>query len=499
MDKVKMLPSGKPKIIFSRQSCIITTGQCDACPSMLGAAWESAAVNKNLYCSLAPISSSVKLDKYHEVALLNGDVSPVVLNQSAIDLLELFRVPQYENAINSFAGRHGIGAFTKRMLASGLFLPQPCAGQTLREEYHALDAWIHLTDRCNLRCDYCYVPQTTQEMSIGTGKAVIESTVQTALIHGFKKVKLKYAGGEPLLRFPLLAELHDFARNLAEEHGLDLDGVVLSNGTLFDSEIASSMQSLGLRLMISVDGLGEHHDSHRPFADRRPSSVCVMNAVRFSLDAGFKPDISITVSSRNVHGLPEVLAWALEMNLHFSINFYRENDQSITHKGLALNDDKVIASLLSAYKVIEANLPRHNFLASLTDRANLSVPHVHTCGVGQNYLVFDTQGHVSKCQMRMDAPVSSAWAADPLGDVRADLGGVRNVSVEEKEGCRDCQWKYWCAGGCPLETFRATGRYDVKSPNCNIYKALFPEALRLEGLRLLKYQDDPEVVEKIVL
>ena len=51
---------------------------------------------------------------------------------------------------------------------------------------------------------------------------------------------------------------------------------------------------------------------------------------------------------------------------------------------------------------------------------------------------------------------------------------------------RDCEWKYFCTGGCPLESYRATGRYDVKSPNCNIYKTIFPEALRLEGLRLLK-------------
>jgi hypothetical protein len=39
----------------------------------------------------------------------------------------------------------------------------------------------------------------------------------------------------------------------------------------------------------------------------------------------------------------------------------------------------------------------------------------------------------------------------------------------------------------PVATFRATGRYDIKSPNCRIYKAIHPEALRLEGLRLLKY------------
>ena len=37
--------------------------------------------------------------------------------------------------------------------------------------------------------------------------------------------------------------------------------------------------------------------------------------------------------------------------------------------------------------------------------------------------------------------------------------------------------------GLPLVTYRATGRYGVKSPNCSIYKALFPEVLRLEQLR----------------
>ena len=64
---------------------------------------------------------------------------------------------------------------------------------------------------------------------------------------------------------------------------------------------------------------------------------------------------------------------------------------------------------------------------------------------------------------------------------------MQNLAVEEKEGCRTCEWRYWCAGGCPLVTYKVTGRNDVKSPNCNIYKALFPAALRLEALRLLKY------------
>jgi uncharacterized protein len=86
-------------------------------------------------------------------------------------------------------------------------------------------------------------------------------------------------------------------------------------------------------------------------------------------------------------------------------------------------------------------------------------------------------------------PVTDIKVHDPLVVLQSDRNGIQNLSVEEKAGCKTCEWKYWCAGGCPLATFRMTGRYDVKSPYCNIYKALFPEALRLEGLRIMKYSE----------
>ena len=206
------------------------------------------------------------------------------------------------------------------------------------------------------------------------------------------------------------------------------------------------------------------------------------------------PNISVTVSSRTAEGLPEIMGWILERELPFSLNFYRENELSATHEDMRLDEEKIINGMLAAFKVIENNLPRRGFLGGIIDRANLSAAHTHTCGVGQNYLVFDQNGQVAKCQMHIRKPITNIHAADPLAIIRADQIGIQNMPVEEKEGCKTCEWKYWCAGGCPLATHRATGRYDVKSPNCNIYKALYPEALRLEGLRLLKYADDPEVV-----
>jgi uncharacterized protein len=91
--------------------------------------------------------------------------------------------------------------------------------------------------------------------------------------------------------------------------------------------------------------------------------------------------------------------------------------------------------------------------------------------------------------MQMKKPVTDFTAEDPLKLIQLDQIGIQNLPVNEKEGCKSCDWKHWCTGGCSLLTHTATGRYDVKSPNCRIYKTIYPEAMRLEGLRLLKYAD----------
>lgn len=368
--------------------------------------------------------------------------------------------------------------------------------QQLVEEQVLLTSWLHLTDRCNLRCSYCYLPHVREDMSSETGRSVVDAIFRSALANGFKQVKMKYAGGEPLLRYPLIMELHRYAQSLADQHDIGLEGVVLSNGTLLTGEMVEGLKSLDLRLMISLDGMGLYHDRHRPYAGGRGSFADVSEAVDLAISHGLPPTISVTVSSRTADGLPDTMAWILERNLPFSLNFYRENELSASHEDMRLDEQKIINGMLAAFQVIENDLPRRPFLGGVVDRANLAAPHTHTCGVGQNYLVFDQNGQVAKCQMHIRKPITNVHAADPLALIRADQIGIQNYSVEEKEGCKTCEWKHWCAGGCPMETYRATGRYDVKSPNCNIYKALFPEVLRLEGLRLLKYQDDPEVVVK---
>jgi uncharacterized protein len=351
----------------------------------------------------------------------------------------------------------------------------------------ALTAWLHVSNACNLRCPYCYIDKTNDGMDEATGRAAVEAVIKSAADHGFSAVRLKYAGGEASLNHRLVTYLHRLARNLAAERDLDLEGVLLSNGVALSSALVSTLKSEGIRVMISLDGVGEQHDVQRPFVSGRPSFSYVERTIAQLIEQGHAPHLSITMTRRNAAGLAEVVRFALERDLTFSINFFRDNDCADSFSDLRYEEQAMIAALLDGFSVIEEFMPRWSVLGAILDRGQLVQPRQRSCGVGHDYVVIDQAGQVAKCHMEIEKTLGDVFRDDPLRLVRDDMSSALNLAVDEKEGCRGCTWRYWCSGGCTVATFRATGRYDIKSPNCGIYKAIYPQALRLEGLRLLKY------------
>ena len=407
-----------------------------------------------------------------------------VLNNPARAIWETFRLPQPVDRSKGDA----FVATVERLLAAGLLEPLNASIQPHHTAPRVLSAWLHLTSQCNLRCDYCYVPPSSDTMDECTGRAAIDAVIRSALKHGFTSLKLKYSGGEATLHLPLVFALDDYARAQAAVAGLALETVMLSNGVTIGEHAIKALVSRGIRVMISLDGLAPAHDAQRKFPDGQGSFACVDRTLDRLIAHGMQPFISITLTNRNADGLPGVVEYVLDRDLPFNINFYRESEYAPARPAqhdLKLSNQRIINALLQAFAVIECNLPTRSLLPSLIDRAQFDQPHSKVCGAGESYLVIDPHGNIAKCHMEIGKAVTDVRAEDPLGLVRASQRGIHNLSAEQKEDCRECEWRYWCAGGCPLMTYHVTGRYDLKSPNCDIYKAIYPGLLRLEGLRLL--------------
>ncbi len=454
-----------------------------ACPDTSFAPFDPPLKETATIWQVAPALHRAPLPDKHE--LVFNFLSPtgvVVLNQPARAILDTFTRPHPLTNMSS-----------QQLAALGLLVPalnsQPSPPN--HPSATTLTAWLHVTNACNLRCVYCYLTQTDEAMDEATGRAAVEAIFRSALCHGFQTVKLKYAGGEATLNFRLVRALHEYAHGLANRTGLGLREVVLSNGVALSYPMLDFIRESGMRLMISLDGVGITHDAQRSLANGRGSFALAARGVDRAISRGVRPYLSITVTRRSADGVADAVAFALDRELLFNLNFYRDSEHSRNRAELMAEDDRLIAATRAAFTIIEDRLPRQSLIAALVDRASFGALHDRACGAGHNYLVIDQNGRVARCQMEIERAITDVFADDPLSAVREEAIEFQNVSVDEKDGCCDCNWRYWCAGGCPLLTYRVTGRSEFRSPYCNVYKALYPEVLRLEGLRLLQWHTPP--------
>lgn len=483
---------------FTRSSVNLESGQCDcdcdcACaPHISGEVSQHSLPQASTLLFPADGIQFYKLDNGDFMAI--GEKSPLsVMSSACFDLFKTFPaqvghvVQQMEyqwddRAINDIIGD---------MFQNGLLVDGHIKDLSYSESPGILSAWVHLTSRCNLSCRYCYVNNLPEELSPEVGKGIVDSVLRSAVLHNYATIKLKYAGGEPLLNFPALIENFCYAKAQCANAGIALEGKIISNGTLLRREIIQKIKSHGLSLTISLDGLQPYHDSNRPLHNGKSSFAHVKQGILLALEHGLKPGISITISNSSAAGLPELVDWLLDLDLQFTFNFYRENERSQHQRELSFDNQRILDALFKAYHLIEKRAPDFKFWNALGDRVNLQHSHDKPCSVGKDYVVFDVHGNLAGCQMDMETTLGDYHSPDPLAVIRESSIAPKNSPVSGKLDCVNCELKFLCSGGCPVLAKQVAGSYFAKSPYCEIYKEIIPVLLNLEARSLVSGRVDP--------
>jgi len=350
-----------------------------------------------------------------------------------------------------------------------------------------LDVWLHVTNQCNLACKYCYIRKSKEYM----GREVFVNSVDYIFrLIKIKKIKLltiKFSGGEALLRFSHLKRYYFYIKSKCDKSGIKLKVIILSNGTIFSSEIASFIHENKINLMISLDGDKKYNDSQRYFKNKKGSFDVVWKNIKRFRKNKINPMISITLTKDNIIGLPKFVNKLLKNDNLFSFNFVRDINKN--NNGEINQDTKArfIYYLKKTYKVIEKNLPNRSLLDVLSDRVYISSMKNHGCGAGINYVVINHKGQISFCHMTQDHPYAQIIKNEKIKFLNNDLA-LKNCNVNHKKSCKNCIYKYICAGGCSLQTYYSIGKFNEKSYYCEVYKRIIPQIIKLEGLRILKFQ-----------
>src|SRR5438105_2073336 len=150
-----------------------------------------------------------------------------VFDAQALSLFSLFETPMTLSQIVQMAAcwpresiEGTVALFYRLGFLRDIVQPAPFEKKDVSE---TLTAWLHVTNECNLRCSYCYLHKTKEDMPSEVGRRAIDAIFRSASKHRFKTVRLKYAGGEASLHMMSVMALHDYAAQCAQEQGITLE------------------------------------------------------------------------------------------------------------------------------------------------------------------------------------------------------------------------------------------------------------------------------------
>ncbi len=111
----------------------------------------------------------------------------------------------------------------------------------------------------------------------------------------------RFFGGEPFLRYDLIVEAVRHALTHSRHGEKRVGFAVATNGTLLTQEHCRFIAGLGFELGISMDGTPRAHDRNRRFADGKPTSTQVLDAISMAL-ALVPATVVLLTLSRNTAG-----------------------------------------------------------------------------------------------------------------------------------------------------------------------------------------------------
>lgn len=318
---------------------------------------------------------------------------------------------------------------------------------------------LHMTARCNLCCEYCYVDHSGVDMTGETARTAVDLAGRES-----KRVGIIFFGGEPLLMRGLIADTVAYARSREMKSGCRYFFKVTTNGLLLDDDFLGFAVRESLFIALSVDGIKEAHDAHRKDASGGGSYDRAADAARRLLAVKPYSPVLMTVSPDTLPMYAEGVEALFTMGFSYVISTL---DYSAKWTDLHLPElerqYKKLAELYEHKTLAEEKFYFSPFEVKISSHVNNRTYCHERCELGLRQLSVEPDGTIYPCVQFVGD------AAFRLGDVWNGIDEevrqalyARNES--EKKGCDECAIRARCNHYCACLNKQATGSIDEISP-----------------------------------
>jgi len=121
-----------------------------------------------------------------------------------------------------------------------------------------------VTLRCNETCVYCHASRANMDaVQTDMTKEIAEKAVEAVLRAPSPSVTIEFQGGEPLVNFPVVKHIIEYALERNKKVGKQLEFTMVSNLSLMDEEKLKFLLEHKVQICTSIDGPEHIHDKQR--------------------------------------------------------------------------------------------------------------------------------------------------------------------------------------------------------------------------------------------
>jgi uncharacterized protein len=395
----------------------------------------------------------------------------------------------------SLAGKHGPVAACPPdvysfLEATGFLEPDPPPPPPREADYCPANAVLLLTNRCSLRCVYCYAGAgevAGESMSPALALAAVDCVHANAHRRERPSFELTFhGGGEPVMAWETLVQATDHARS----RNLPARITAVSNGVWSEGQRQWIVDHLD-RVTISCDGAPATQDRQRPFPSGQGSSGAVMRTLRGLDRVGYDYGIRMTAVAPWRGRLAADVRFLCEETGCRSIQVEPayNTGRGVYHPPSVAEGDDFVAGFLEAHDVVRRAGRRLTYSGARPWLLTNSF-----CSAPYDSLVVNPAGELVTCYevTDRDHPLARACTIGTLEGSRAVVDeGRRRVLLARlearREGCRDCLCYWHCAGDCHVKAlYPGAEAGPGESIRCRVNRAI---TLELLLLRLAEAED----------
>lgn len=332
---------------------------------------------------------------------------------------------------------------------------------------------LHVTNKCNLRCGYCYVHHGAESMTRETALAAVDMAARANTPCG-----LIFFGGEPLIERNLIYGIVEYSQQVRKKTGQTFYYKITTNGTLLDEEFLNFSRDVNMMVGFSHDGLAQ--DDFRVFSNSGAGTAAALED-KIPLLLRYQPyALVMCVANPGTAGkLSASVEYLFDRGFRYLIvspNYDKSAPWDKSSLAALEAEYKKLADLYLKWTREGVKFYLSCFEMKISSHLRGAEYFEDRCQLGKKQISVAPDGKLYPCvQFVGDAEYE-------MGDVFSGIDVEKRRIVEEKGAadapeCAGCAVKGRCNHTCGCLNRQATGAIDRVSPvQCAHERMLLPIA-----------------------